>query len=1426
MKKKNCKNRIKKDSNSSIKKIQELENKLKNAEEIINKLKYEKQRIEQITAISPSIITVYDYKNKKSTFQNKSLLKKLGYSDKEIEKYATGKLAIRNNLIHPEDVKKNDGSAYDFDKMKDGETYLLEFRIKDSKGNWQWIRKSSSVLNRDGKNKAAEIISSNDIITDLKEKEKEIENKKDEYKSLTENLPDLIARFDKNLRYLYISPNIKDITGISYEKVLGRTFGEVKIPKHLSEHWDIGIKKVFKSGKIQLIEFSYKSKREEVFFETRLIPEKDCKGKTKSVLAINRIITERKKAEKDIIRVQELLNKITSASPSIITVFDLNKKNSIFENKSILESLGYPASEFERIDALPHEERLNAIIHPEDLPKIKSFYKETRKIKDAQTHEMEFRIKDYRGNWNWFRRLTNVFTRNSRGSVEQIISIFENITKNKSSEETLKKSEEFNRAICQNAPIGISVRSASGKLLSYNEAWKKIWAKSDKCIFEDMSMKRKRMIFDESDGYLEKCQRKVKKIYEEGGELYIPELKTSITKKNKAEWVSNYFYAIKNPEGRVDRVVILTEDITERKKAEIELVETKQLLEKITAAAPQIIAVSDLSKGTNIYQNRSILEMLGYSVNEIRIIIKKEKNIYKYLIHPDDVNIIHAFDKEMDLFVDNKNYEIEYRLKDNRNNWQWIRRVCRVFQRDEKGTPSHIVSIFENINESKKAENALMESERTAQALLNTITETVFMQDTKGIILSMNDTAAQRFGKTKKELIGKCVYDLFPEQISQARKAGLKKVIETRNAVRMQDGREGKYYDTIGYPLFDAENKISKIIVFAKDITEQINTEKAIKESEERYKNLIETSPDGIIVHQDGRIIFANKSSAKILGYNNSGEMLNKKVMDFLHPDFTKYVLERINKIISKNENVPFLEEKFRKKDGSYIDVEVSALPYHFRGKTAVQVIARDISYRKEAEKALRVSEERYRRFIEKSTEGIYRLEFNKPIDITLNPVEQVRQIYKHCRFVECNDVIAAMYGFKKASELVGKKLYDLITEPGKPGDNKELLNFIASNYKTQNFETRESINGKTRYFINNAVGTVENGHLVRIWGTQTDSTELRERGEEIRKLSRAVNQSPASIVITDIKGNIEYVNPKFTEVTGYSSDEVIGQNPRILKSGDKSSEEYKNLWDTISSGNEWSGEFLNKRKNGEQFWESALITPIKTEKGIISNFLSIKQDITEQKKIDEKLKQSLKEKEVMLREIHHRVKNNLQIISSLLKLQSGYTKDPVASEYLKISQQRVKTMALIHQQLYRSKDLSGIDFKEYLNRLAKNLFTAYGINNNKITLDINAENILLSIDKAIPCGLIVNELVSNSLKHAFKKLHKGIIKIEIIKNDKEYVMTVSDNGNGIPENVYYRNTQSLGMQLVMTLVEQLDGIIKLDKKTGTKFIIAFPAIV
>ena len=338
-----------------------------------------------------------------------------------------------------------------------------------------------------------------------------------------------------------------------------------------------------------------------------------------------------------------------------------------------------------------------------------------------------------------------------------------------------------------------------------------------------------------------------------------------------------------------------------------------------------------------------------------------------------------------------------------------------------------------------------------------------------------------------------------------------------------------------------------------------------------------------------------------------------------------------------------------------------------------------------------------------------------------------------------------------------------------------------------------------------------------------------RKRVEQALRVSeeryaRAISAGKVGVWEWNIQTNEVYIDSNLKAMLGYQDDEVANQFINWLQF--VHSEDVGLVKAQINAYLEelipkYEVEHRMLHKNGDVLGFLTRATVIRDETGIPTFMAGSSTDITARKKVENKLKASLKEKEVLLKEIHHRVKNNLQVISSLLRLQSGYIKDKRALEIFRDSQIRVRAMALIHENLYQTNDLAKIEFSEYIRKLMHNLVRFYQHSN--ININNNIEKIFLKIDTAIPCALIINELVSNSIKHAFKNNEMGEIYVEFLTLQKgKYSLSVSDNGVGVPANIDALKKQSLGLQLVWNLVEQLEGTIVYNSKFGTSFRITF----
>jgi len=370
---------------------------------------------------------------------------------------------------------------------------------------------------------------------------------------------------------------------------------------------------------------------------------------------------------------------------------------------------------------------------------------------------------------------------------------------------------------------------------------------------------------------------------------------------------------------------------------------------------------------------------------------------------------------------------------------------------------------------------------------------------------------------------------------------------------------------------------------------------------------------------------------------------------------------------------------------------------------------------------------------------------------------------------------------------------------------------------------------GTVRWLFGNALPERLGDGSVLWHGFVTDITERRAVDERMRQLSRITEQAPIAIVITDLSGTIEYTNPYVTKVTGYGAQEVLGQNPRFLHSGQTPPEVFQDLWATLQAGNVWRGEFQNRKKNGDLFIEHAVIAPVLDQDGQASHYIALKEDVTERRRVDQALQASLLEKEALLNEVHHRVKNNLQVITSLLSLETGRSNHPETRLVLQDMQGRIRSMALLHEALYRSGTFAAVELGSYLKQLATHAFRAQASNSSAIGLTLKLDSVTVSLDQATTCGLLVNELISNSLKHGFSQGGRGTVSIELfpalpvdMSAVDRWCLRVRDTGVGLPDDFEKRCQQSLGMQLVTDLVRQLGGTLLIHHKPGATFDLTF----
>jgi PAS domain S-box-containing protein len=326
---------------------------------------------------------------------------------------------------------------------------------------------------------------------------------------------------------------------------------------------------------------------------------------------------------------------------------------------------------------------------------------------------------------------------------------------------------------------------------------------------------------------------------------------------------------------------------------------------------------------------------------------------------------------------------------------------------------------------------------------------------------------------------------------------------------------------------------------------------------------------------------------------------------------------------------------------------------------------------------------------------------------------------------------------------------------------------------------------------------------------------------ESEAKYSALVEQAHDGVIIVQDE-TIKFANRAVSEACGYSMEELIGM-PFFKYVTPESVQTVKKYHVMRLKGRPvppvYEVSVFCKKGEVKEAEVSAAIIQYEGRPAV----MGILRDITERKRTLAQLQKSLTEKELLMREVHHRVKNNFQIISSLLMLQSDYVQDPRYMAMLYDSRNRIKSMALVHEKLYQAKDVSRVDFKGYIDSLSRELFNSFVDIEGRVSLKLDVEDVALSIDIAVPCGLVINELLTNAIKHAFPGNRRGAIGISLHKNSDTVELEVFDDGAGIQPDMDIRDTGTLGLKLVTSIVEnQLGGSIAVDVKNGTRFIMRF----
>jgi len=977
-----------------------------------------------------------------------------------------------------------------------------------------------------------------------------------------------------------------------------------------------------------------------------------------------------------------------------------------------------------------------------------------------------------------------------QGKLSKIIHVATDITERKKAEQALNESEKKFRLLFTTANEGILILNMAGVIQDVNQKFLQMIGYSEKEVLYQhifslarlTKISRKKLVSEVKrflQGKVKKTEWVIRR--KDGAEIYISLLPSFIRTGDEKIGVS-----------------IVIEDVSGRILTRKQLEQSELSYRSIFDNATDAIYVQD-EQGRFLDVNAGAEKMYGYP---------REYFIGKtpeFLSAPgkNDLKKVAGY---MQKALLGEPQQFEFWGID--KNGRVFPKIVRLNKGNYFGKDV-VVAFAIDISDRKQTEEKLRQASIQWRSTFDAMNDAIALLDLDERIIRCNKSMALLVDKDFKEIIGNPIADVIFSIDKKAKDCPLQRTKKSKQREKKQITFKGRWYEIIVDPEIDDQGELIGLVYILKDITEQRLIEQQVRENEKKFRLLFEEANDAIFLMKDDVFIDCNRKTLEIFGCKRE-DIVGKSPYEFSPPtqadgrNSKEAALEKIN--LALKGMSPAFDWLHCRLDKTVFNAEVTLALIELKGEKYIQAIVRDVTEKKEAEKALRESEEKYRYLIQGSNDAIYLLynrkfevindKFIKMFGVTLDEVNSEDFDFMELVAPESRPVVEArMRRLANGESLIPKYEFTAISKSGERIELEASVSYIK--YKD---------------------GVATQGILRDISERKQAEVALKESEEKYRRL---VEESPDAIVL-HCEGKIVFANKAALKLIGASSfDEIIGKLVIDFVHPDYRKLAVRRMKETISMDKALPvAEEIFLRLDG---------TPINVEVKSIAvvfenkpAFQVIIRDITERKRAEEQIKKNLREKETLIKEIHHRVKNNLMVVTSLLSLQSRRMTAPEAIEAFEDSIHRIYSMALVHQKLYQSKSLSEVDFKEFISTIARHVYFNYNIS-HRVRLDMRLEPISLNIEKAVPLGLLLNELITNAMKYAFPGSKEGNILIsfkEVRKGICELI--VSDDGVGMPHEIDFQSSDSLGIALIRQLTDQIGGTIKLENENGTRFVVEF----
>jgi PAS domain S-box-containing protein len=1075
----------------------------------------------------------------------------------------------------------------------------------------------------------------------------------------------------------------------------------------------------------------------------------------------------------------------------------------------------------------------------------------------------------------------------------RIVVAHENITERKVAEEKILLSQRRFKSIIDSSPVGMGINDEHQNISYLNRSFVTMFGYTLKDIKTTQDWYEK--AYPDPD-YRKKITdywiAEVEKVKQTGEKF--TSLEAIIRCKNgldKTVMIS----ASPIPSSEQQEYLVNFYDITKRKKAEKAKEDTLKLVQEITSLVPGVVYQYKLRPdGTSCfpYASKGIQQIYGVKPEEVR---EDASKVFSR-IHPDDLAKVTASIQESAKNL--TSWTKEYRTKFDDGTERTLYGNAIPIREEDGSILWH--GFISDVTEKKLAEKSSRESDEKIRNLLDTTDGIIWEADAQTFNFTFVSKQAERLlGFSVEEWYGEGFWkkQIHPDDRERtiAFCVTRTKLMEAHDFIYRFITKSGKVVwlrDIVKVIIRDGKPSHLQGVMF--DITTQKRVEESLRESEEKYRGLVENSPDAVAIYAEGKIVFINDECIRMVGAKSKEDILGKPVLQFVHPDSVASIIERMEEVILDHTASPLVEEKFIDLAGNPIDIEIKGIPTIFEHKAAVQVIIHDITKRKQSLVELNKMNRVYS-LISQINNLILR---SKNREELLQEICRIAVTFGKFRMSWIGMLdedgktvnVASFYGveegyFSKDNEIT------ILDEPRGNGPTgtamREGRTVISNNIETDRSMDLWHKKAKVRgYRSSISIPIVVLDKIIGSFNLYSEDTnsfsseeeiDLLEKitqniaftlesilfeedriktQEKIKQLSQAVEQSPVTIVITNTKGNIEYVNQKFVESTGYSLEEVIGKNPRILKSGHTSPDEYKILWKTLLAGNEWHGEFHNVKKDGGLFWESASISPILNVKGKTTHYIAIKEDITARKKVEkelikakEKAEESDRLKLAFLANMSHEIRTPMNGILGFTELlKSPNLAGEEQQEYIRIIEKSgVRMLNIINDIINISKVESGqIEISlsetnlneqiEYLHTFFKPEALQKGLLLS-VTKKLDVKDSIVTTDKEK-----VYAILTNLVKNAVKFTDSGFIEFGCSKKGNFLEFYIKDSGFGISNSQkkiiferFRRGNETitrthegsgLGLAISKAYVEMLGGKIWVESEQGkgSTFYFTIPA--